>query len=98
MFLKVQAVNLLYQNQPECWSKNAEFSKVRLRNMHFNKFQGVSHISECPNLCCGVGRGQTLKDMDAKLSGIPGQIILDENNTSKGAETPKSTISIMEVN
>jgi len=42
-------------------------------------------------------RGQTLRDMDAKLSGIPGQIILDENNTSKGAEAPESTISIMEV-
>ncbi|KAI4538739.1 hypothetical protein MG293_011006 [Ovis ammon polii] len=34
--------------------------------------------------------------MDAKLSGIPGQILLDENNTSKGAEAPKSTISITE--
>ena len=65
--------------------------------MHFNKFQGVSHISECQNLCCGVGRGQTLRD-EAKLSGILGQIILDENNTSKGVEAPKSTVSTMEVN
>lgn len=66
--------------------------------MHSDKFQGVSHISECQILCCGVGRGQIFRDMDAKLSGIPGQILLDENNTSKGAEAPKSTISITEVN
>lgn len=58
-------------------------SKVRLRNMHFDKFQGVSHISECQILCCGVGRGQIFRDMDAVKRYPSGQILLDEKYVVK---------------
>lgn len=48
------------------------FLKMRLGNLHFNKFLGDSRSSKCCTTCCGVGKEKAWEDRDAKLKRVIG--------------------------